>query len=107
MSENDVTKLLLNGECVTLECKRANLRFSDFQMNAMYKDIHLEAAEQIFIAGDRSKPQHDAINVECVESICNYLASKSSHTIKRITCMFEDLDTYASFRTTDIFSAIT
>ena len=23
MSENDVTKLLLNGECVTLECKRA------------------------------------------------------------------------------------
>ena len=75
--------------------------------NEYYKDIHLEAAEQIFIAGDRSKPQHDAINVECVESICNYLASKSSHTVKRITCMFEDLDTYASFRTTDIFSAIT
>ena len=23
MSENDVTKLLLNGVCVTLECKRA------------------------------------------------------------------------------------
>ena len=23
MNENDVTKLLLNGECVTLECKRA------------------------------------------------------------------------------------
>ena len=75
--------------------------------NEYYKDIHLEASEQIFIAGDRRKPQHDAINVECVESICNYLASKPSHTVKRITCMFEDLDTYASFRTTDIFSSIT
>ena len=74
--------------------------------NEYYEDIHLEAAEQIFIAGDRRKPQHDAINVECVESICNYLSSQPLHTVKRITCMFEDLDTYASFRTTDIFSDI-
>lgn len=76
-----------------------------------YKDIHLESAEQIFIAGDRRMPQHDAINVECVESICSYLKDIKDHhrkyTVKRITCIFEDLDTYASFRTTDIFSEIT
>lgn len=74
--------------------------------NDYYRDIHLEAAEQIFIAGDRRKPQHDAVNVECVESICAYLKDQK-HSINRIVCMFEDLDTYASFRTTDIFSDIT
>lgn len=73
---------------------------------AYYEDIHLESAKQIFIAGDRRKPQHDAVNIECVESICNYLSSQPEHTIKQIICMFEDLDTYASFRTTDIFSDI-
>ena len=76
-----------------------------------YKDIHLESAEQIFIAGERSKPKHDAVNVECVESICAYLKNLKDHhrkyTVKRITCVFEDLDTYAAFRTTDIFTEIT
>lgn len=67
-----------------------------------FKDIHLESAKQIFIAGDRRKPQHDAVNVECVQSICAYLRDKK-HTVNRITCLFEDLDTYASFRTTDVF----
>lgn len=72
-----------------------------------YQDIHLEAAKQIFITGDRRKPQHDAVNVECVESICTYLKAHPAHSIERITCVFEDLDTFASFRTTDIFTDIT
>lgn len=72
-----------------------------------YKDIHLESARQIYIAGDRRKPQHDAVNVECVQSVCTYLAQQPSHTVERITCVFEDLDTYTSFKTTDIFSDIT
>ena len=72
-----------------------------------YKDIHLETARQIFIAGDRRKPQHDAVNVECIQSVCAYLSQQPSHTVERITCVFEDLDTYTSFKTTDIFTDIT
>ena len=72
-----------------------------------YKDIHLEKAKQLFVVGDRRKPQHDAVNVECVENICAYLKAHQPHTVKSITCVFEDLDTYASFRTTDIFTDIT
>lgn len=38
-----------------------------------YPDIYLERARQIFVVGKRSLPEHDAINVECVESIFRYL----------------------------------
>ena len=72
-----------------------------------YKDIHLEAAEKIYVVGNRTRPEHDAINVECVDSICEYLKdTPSEHKPQRITCVFEDLDTYASFKTTEIFSEI-
>lgn len=72
-----------------------------------YKKIHLEAAEKIYIVGDRSLPAHDAINVECIDSIRDYLNDyQSGHKPKRINCVFEDLDTYAAFKTTEIFSEI-
>lgn len=72
-----------------------------------YKDIHLETAEQIFIVGMRSLPAHDAINVECVDSICNYLQQSDIQSRpKRITCVFENLDTYAAFKTTEIFGQV-
>lgn len=72
-----------------------------------YKDIHLETAEQIYIVGMRSLPAHDAINVECVDSICNYLQQEGIKTRpKRITCVFENLDTYAAFKTTEIFGRV-
>ena len=69
-----------------------------------YKDIYLELAKEIFIVGKRSLPYHDAVNVECVESVCSYLAETCKETKpKRITCVFEDLDTYAAFKTSEIF----
>ena len=70
-----------------------------------YKDIHLESAEEVYIVGLRSLPAHDAINVECVKSICHYLDTPSV-TVRpaRIVCVFKDLDTYAAFKTSDIFS---
>ena len=72
-----------------------------------YKDIHLESSEQIFIVGLRSQPAHDAINVECVDSICSYLKQpKITQRPKRITCVFEDLDTYAAFKTSEIFGIV-
>ena len=72
-----------------------------------YKDIHLESAEQIYIVGWRSVSAHDAINVECVDSICRYLnqPGMTQHP-NRITCVFEDLDTYSAFKTSEIFGEV-
>ena len=72
-----------------------------------YKDIHLEAAEQVYIVGLRSLQTHDAINVECVDSICRYLKQPGIKTLpQRIVCVFEDLDTYAAFKTSEIFKDV-
>ena len=72
-----------------------------------YDEIHLEAAKEIFIVGNRTRPAHDAINVECVDSICTYLnETKSEQMPKRITCVFEDIDTYSAFKTSEIFDRV-
>ena len=72
-----------------------------------YKDIHLETAEQVYIVGLRTLPAHDAINVECVGNICTYLKQPAvKDRPKRITCVFEDLDTYAAFKTSEIFGKV-
>lgn len=72
-----------------------------------YNDIHLESAAEIFIVGQRSTEAHDAINVECVDSICSYLNRREGdERPHRITCVFEDVDTYESFKTTEIFGEV-
>ena len=72
-----------------------------------YKDIHLEEAEEVFIVGYHSQPAHDAVNVECVDSICRYLSQPDVNTRpSRITCVFRDLDTYAAFKTSEIFKDV-
>ncbi|MBR4135825.1 MAG: hypothetical protein IKU03_05405 [Bacteroidales bacterium] len=72
-----------------------------------YQDIHLESAEAIYIVGNRTRPEHDAINVECVDNIYMYLTEHPFKKMpKRIVCVFEDFDTYAAFKTTEIFSQI-
>lgn len=78
---------------------------------AEYKAIHLEMAQELFVVGNRQKPSHDATNVECVESVCHYLKEcrEKDSTItgpNRITCVFEDVDTYTAFKVTDIFQAV-
>lgn len=73
-----------------------------------YSKLHLESAREIFIVGYLGLQTHDAINVECVDAICQYLADSriKSHP-SRITCIFRDLDTYAAFKTTEIFTKVT
>lgn len=72
-----------------------------------YKNIHLESAEEIFIVGYRGQTAHDAINVECVDCIHRYLKElDSGQHPSKITCVFKDLDTYAAFKTTEIFDKI-
>lgn len=73
-----------------------------------YKDICLEHSKEVFIVGKRDHPAHDAVNVECVENVFAYMReNKTSDGPSRITCVFEDLDTYAAFKTTEIFQGIT
>ena len=89
------------------EMRRIFVTYGHRTVKDYYKDIHLEAAEKIYVVGNRTRPEHDAINVECVDSICEYLKNTlSEHKPQRITCIFEDLDTYAAFKTTEIFSEI-
>jgi len=72
-----------------------------------YPEIHLESAKEIFIVGRRTQPYHDAVNIECIDSICNYLSNhKSDQMPRRITCVFEDLDTYAAFKTSELFGEV-
>lgn len=72
-----------------------------------YKDIRLEKAEEVYVVGNHKNAAHDAINVECVDSICRYLANpKITDRPSRITCVFKDLDTYAAFKTSEIFSNV-
>jgi len=72
-----------------------------------YHDIRLEAAEEVFVVGNHGKAAHDAINVECVDSIYRYLSSdKMTQRPRSITCVFKDLDTYAAFKTSDIFGKL-
>lgn len=70
-----------------------------------YEDIHLESAEEVFIVGLNSMPAHDAVNVECADSICHYLETRVQKP-RRITCVFKDLDTYSAFKTSEIFGKI-
>ena len=73
-------------------------------MKDNYKDIHLEASKEVYIVGYRNLSAHDAINVECLDSMAAYFKKGNfQQKPKRIICVFEDLDTYAAFKTTEIF----
>lgn len=72
-----------------------------------YKDIHLESAKEVFIVGNQSNPANDAVNIECVDSICDYLEKQTGKNLmKKITCVFHDPDTYATFKTSEIFNRV-
>lgn len=89
------------------DMKQIILNFGHRVSADAYKNIHLEGAEEIFVVGNHIKPAHDAINVECVDNICRYLSQPNiiQHP-SRITCFFKDLDTYAAFKTSEIFRKV-
>ena len=90
------------------DMKRIIVNYGHKTSTETYKDIHLEAAEHVYIVGNHHKPAHDAINVECVDSIYRYLRdSDMKERPGGITCTFKDLDTYAAFKTSDIFKKVT
>jgi len=103
----EIIKEKLRKNFDTKQMSRIIINYGHRTTQESYKDIHLESAEQVFILGYRSKPEHDTINVECVDSICKYLekGGNEQHP-KRITCVFKDLDTYAAFKTSEIFKKV-
>lgn len=69
-----------------------------------YHDIYLEKAKEIYVIGKRTLPDHDATNVACVENIFDYLSGFAGPPLpQRVTCVFEDLETFAAFKLADIF----
>lgn len=94
------------------QMERIIVNYGHRTMQECYSKIHIETAKEIFIVGRREIPTHDAMNVENVDSICSYLkqlkeTKGDGMTMpKRITCVFEDLDTYTAFKTTEIFEDV-
>ena len=89
------------------QMKRIIINYGHRTTSESYKDIHLESAEEIYIVGYRGQAAHDAINVECVDCIYRYLKKQSpAQHPSKITCVFKDLDTYAAFKTTEIFDKL-
>ena len=110
--------ILTSAEATTIKEKLRKL-FSEADMkhiiinyghrisSGVYRDISLEKAERIYVVGNHLRPVHDAINVECVDSICRYLDnSKITQRPNGIICVFDDLDTYVAFKTSDIFGKV-
>ncbi len=117
--DSDAFVLILTSHPVAEATEKLRKTFNKEQMNHIifnyghrttsesYPYIHLENAEEIFIVGYHGQPAHDAINVECVDCIYQYLANlKENQLPKRITCVFRDIDTYAAFKTSEIFEKI-
>jgi len=89
------------------ELKHIIVNYGHRTSEESYKDICLESAAEIFIVGKRSLSAHDAMNVECVNHICDYLKKANAKELPScITCVFEDLDTYAAFKTSEIFNEV-
>ena len=87
--------------------KRIIINYGHRVSTDAYKEIHLESSEQVYIVGNHKKSAHDAINVECVDSICRYLNNPQIESRpSRIVCVFKDLDTYAAFKTSEIFKEV-
>ena len=76
------------------------------------KAAHIESSNSIFVVGNRSLPSHDAMNVECIQTIGRLFINLEQHNTKvyhfpsTIFCVFEDFDTFSAFQSTNIFDSI-
>ena len=71
------------------------------------EELRLNQARCIYIVGDRTKPSHDAMNIDCVEKIYNILKQNENLGMpESITTVFEDQDTYAAMQVADLFGNI-
>lgn len=117
--DNEAFVLVLTSEDVAVIREKLSRSFSEEDMKRIilnfghrvsagsYRDICLEGAGEVYVVGNHSNSAHDAVNVECMDSICRYLGRPDIKTHpERITCFFNDLDTYSAFKTSEIFTAV-
>ncbi len=89
------------------DMKRIILNFGHRVSAEAFKSICLEGASGVYVVGNHSDSAHDAVNVECMDSICRYLGRTDvRRRPEHITCFFNDLDTYSAFKTSEIFTAV-
>lgn len=118
-TDPDANILILSSAEAQIIRERLRKSFSSAQMRKViinyghrvsediYGDINLASAKEIYVVGNHHKEAHDAINVECMDCIVRYLHKNPAKTLpRRITCVFKDLDTYAAFKTSDIFKGV-
>ena len=71
------------------------------------EELKLNQACSIYIVGDRTKPSHDAMNIDCMEKVYAILEkNKDKGLPESITTVFEDQDTYAAMQVADLFDNI-
>jgi len=71
------------------------------------EELKLNQACCIYIVGDRTKPSHDAMNIDCMEKVCEILEkNKDKGLPESITTVFENQDTYAAMQVADLFDNI-
>lgn len=71
------------------------------------KKLKLNKANSIYIVGDRTKPFHDAMNIDCMEKVYEILKQYQGFGLPTIiTTVFEDQATYAAMQVADLFDNI-
>lgn len=71
------------------------------------KELRLNQACSIYIVGDRTKPSHDAMNIDCMEKVYDILKENRIKGLpESITTVFEDQDTYAAMQVADLFDNV-
>ena len=67
------------------------------------QELRLAQACSIYVVGDRTAGNHDAMNIECLDKIAELLKQAGSEHPDTVTAVFEDAETYAAMQVTDLF----
>ncbi len=65
--------------------------------------LRLAKACNIYVVGERTTENHDAMNIECLDKIAELLKQSDGEHPDTITAVFEDADTYTAMQVTDLF----
>lgn len=69
-------------------------------------ELRLNKSSEVFVVGDRSNENHDAMNIECLEIVAELIKLSGNCSLHTITAVFEDANTYSAMVLTDLFKDI-
>lgn len=69
-------------------------------------ELRLNKSSEVFVVGDRSNENHDAMNIECLEIVAELIKLLGNCSLHTITAVFEDANTYSAMVLTDLFKDI-